>query len=467
MENENKTAAQALSERLSYKKTNFYEKATEEEIRACYEYAPGYMAYLDACKTEREATRYSLAMAEAQGYVPYTFGMKLEVGGKYYYNNRGRNLFLFRIGSEPIDNGIRIVAAHIDNPRLDVKQTPLYEDGGFAFMKTRYYGGIRKYQWVTVPLALHGVVVKQDGTTVDVVIGEDDNDPLIYINDLLPHLGQAQSAQPLGTAIPAENLNLLMGTRPYPGADADPIKLNVMAILNEKYGITEEDFLSADLSAVPAAKARDVGLDRSLIGAYGHDDRVCAYPAMTALFATDDSVHTSLVILADKEEIGSDGDTGMQCDLMVDLMAEIATAMGGNFARMKANSTCLSSDVTACFDPNFADVFDRRNVSMINCGVAMSKYTGHGGKVSTNDASAELVAWIRRCMAKSHVIWQAGDMGKNDVGGGGTVAKYISKHNIPTVDLGVPVISMHSPYEIISKADLYTAHKAFEAFFAY
>lgn len=467
MEETLKTQAQTLAEQLTYKKTNFFEASDAATIQAAYDYAPGYMQYLDNAKTEREATRLSLAMAQAHGYIPYTFGMKLEVGGKYYYNNRGRNLYLFRIGSEPIDNGIRIAAAHIDNPRLDVKQSPLYEDGGFAFFKTRYYGGIRKYQWVTIPLALHGVVVCKDGRTVEVVIGEDPTDPVIYINDLLPHLGQEQSQKPLGSAIPAESLNLLLGTRPYPGAEKDAIKLNILSILHEKYGITEEDFLSADLSAVPAAKARDVGLDRSLIGAYGHDDRVCAYPAMTALFETDVStpVHTAMVILADKEEIGSDGNTGMQCDLMTDLLAEIATSLGGHFATMKANSKCLSADVTACFDPNFPDVFDRRNVSMINCGVAMSKYTGHGGKVATNDAPAEFIAWVRRIMAEAGVIWQAGDMGKNDVGGGGTVAKYIAKHNIEVVDLGVPVISMHAPYEIISKADIYTAHQAFSAFY--
>jgi len=392
--------------------------------------------------------------------------MELKVGGKYYYNNRGRNLYLFRVGSEPINNGIRIAAAHIDNPRIDVKQSPLYEDGGMAFFKTRYYGGIRKYQWVTIPLALHGVVVKADGEVVNVVIGEAPSDPVIYINDLLPHLAQDQSAKPLGKAIPAENLNLLLGTRPYPGLEGgNAIRLNILSMLNEKYGITEEDFLSADLSAVPADKARDVGLDRSLIGAYGHDDRVCAYPSMTALFGTDDSTHTSMVILADKEEIGSDGNTGMQCELMTDLIEEITRALGGNFATVKANSKCISSDVTACFDPNFAEVFDRRNVSMLNCGVAMSKYTGHGGKVGTNDAPAEYVAWIRKIMAEGGVIWQAGDMGKTDVGGGGTVAKYIAKHNIETVDLGVPVLSMHAPIEVVSKADVYTAHQAFEVFF--
>ena len=454
-----------LESKLAYKRTNFYEKSDEATIKAAYDYAPGYMQYLDAAKTEREAVTVSIAMAEAEGYIPYTFGMPLTAGGKYYYNNRGRNLYLFRIGSEPINNGMRIIASHIDVPRIDVKQCPLYEDGGMAFFKTHYYGGIRKYQWVTIPLALHGVVVKADGTVVNVCIGEDPSDPVIYINDLLPHLGRDQSSRPLGSAIPAESLNLLMGTRPYPGGEGgNAIRLNILSILNEKYGITEEDFLSADLSAVPAAKARDVGLDRSLIGAYGHDDRVCAYPSMTALFGTDDSAHTAIVILADKEEIGSEGNTGLQCDLLIDIMQEITAAMGGHFNTVKINSKCLSSDVSACFDPNFPEVFERRNASMLNCGVAMSKYTGSGGKSGTNDAPAEFIAWIRKIMAEAGVIWQTGELGKTDVGGGGTVAKYIANHNIETVDLGVPVIAMHAPYEIISKADLYTAHQAFVAF---
>ena len=458
--------ATELEARLGYKKVNFYEKGDEAAIKAAYDYAPGYMAYLDAAKTEREAVTVSIAMAEKEGYVPYTFGMPLTAGGKYYYNNRGRNLFLFRVGSEPINNGIRIVASHVDVPRIDVKQCPLYEDGGMAFFKTHYYGGIRKYQWVTIPLALHGVVVKADGTVVNVCIGEDEADPVIYINDLLPHLAKDQSAKPLGSAIPAEGLNLLMGSRPYPGLEGgNAIRLNVLALLNEKYGITEEDFLSSDLSAVPAGKARDVGLDRSLIAAYGHDDRVCAYPSLTALFGTDDSTHTAMVILADKEEIGSEGNTGMQSELLTDLISEITSALGGNFSTVKANSKCLSSDVTACFDPNFAEVYERRNSSLINCGVAMSKYTGHGGKSGTNDAPAEFVAWIRKILADAGVVWQAGELGKADQGGGGTVAKFIAKHNIETVDLGVPVIAMHAPYEIISKADLYTAHQAFEAFF--
>ena len=452
---------------LGYKKTNFYEVATPEQIEAAYDYCVGYAKYLDASKTEREAVTTSVAMAEAQGYVPYTFGMQLVKGGKYYYNNRGRSLFLFRIGSTPVQEGIRICAAHIDSPRLDLKQSPLYEDGGFGFFKTRYYGGVRKYQWVATPLALHGVIVKQDGETVKVTIGEDETDPVLYINDLLPHLGQSQNAQPLGSAIPAENLNILLGSRPLEGEESDKIKMNILNLLNQKYGIVEADFLSADLSIVPAAKARDVGLDRSLIGSYGHDDRVCAYPALTALFECPDAARTTMVILADKEEIGSDGDTGMQCELLLDLLYEIAKAFDANFGAMKANSICMSADVTACFDPNFAEVFDGKNVSRINCGICMCKYTGHGGKVATNDASAELVAFIRRIMAKGEVVWQAGDMGKNDIGGGGTVAKYISKHNIPTIDMGVPVIAMHSPFEIVSKADVYTAHKAFVAFYSF
>ncbi len=450
---------------LCYKKTNFYEVATPEQVKAAYDYCVDYAKYLDASKTEREAVTTSIAMAESHGYVPYTFGMEMQVGGKYYYNNRGRALFLFRIGSAPVADGVRICAAHIDSPRIDLKQNPLYEDGGFGFFKTRYYGGIRKYQWVATPLALHGVVIKQDGESVKITIGEDETDPVLYINDLLPHLGQNQNAQPLGTAIPAENLNILLGSRPLEGEESDKIKMNILNLLYEKYGIVEADFLSADLSLVPAAKARDVGLDRSLIGSYGHDDRVCAYPALTALFESDASPLTNMVILADKEEIGSDGDTGMQCELILDLLYEIAQAFGANFGLMKANSKCLSADVTACFDPNFAEVYDSKNVSRINCGVAMTKYTGHAGKVSTNDASAELIAFIRRIMAKGEVIWQAGDMGKNDLGGGGTVAKFISKHNIPTVDMGVPVIAMHAPFEVVSKADVYTAHKAFHAFF--
>jgi aspartyl aminopeptidase len=451
--------------KLLYSKDNFYEKSEASDISAAYDYCVGYCDYLDNSKTEREAVKTSVAMAEAQGYKPYSFGMKIKAGDKYYYNNRDRNLYLFRVGSEDINNGIRIVASHIDSPRLDFKQSPIYEDGGFCFAKTHYYGGVRKYQWVALPLALHGTVVKKDGSKTDIMIGDDATDPVFYINDLLPHLAKDQNAKPLGTAIPAESLNIVLGSRPLSDTEeSSKIKMNVLTILNEKYGITEEDFLSADIFAVPAEKARDVGFDRSLISSYGHDDKVCAYPSLTALFESDDSVHTVMVVLADKEEIGSEGNTGMQCALFTDLLGAISAELGGNLYAVKANSKCLSADVNACFDPNFSEVFESRNSAKINCGITMSKYTGSGGKGGTNDAPAEYVAWIRKIFEENGVIWQAAELGKADQGGGGTVAKFIAKHNIETVDLGVPVIPMHAPYELVSKTDVYTAHKAFLAF---
>lgn len=452
-------------ENLTYKKTNFYEKCSESEIKAAYDYCVGYCDYMDNSKTEREAVKTSIALAEKHGYKPYDFGMPIKAGDKFYYNNRGRNLYLFRIGSEDINNGVRIVASHIDSPRLDFKQVPIYEDGGFCFAKTHYYGGVRKYQWVAMPLALHGTFVKKDGTSIDIKIGDEAGDPVFYINDLLPHLAKDQNAKPLGTAIPAESLNIVLGSRPVSDDEAsDKIKLNVLSLLNEKYGVNEEDFLSADIFVVPAEKARDVGFDRSLISAYGHDDKVCAYPSLTALFESDDSAHTVMVVLADKEEIGSEGNTGMQSALFTDLLGAMTEELGGNLYRVKANSKCLSADVNACFDPNFAEVYESRNAAKLNCGITMSKYTGSGGKGGTNDAPAEYVAWVRKIFEDNGVIWQAAELGKADQGGGGTVAKFIAKHNIETVDLGVAVISMHAPYELVSKTDVYTAHKAFLAF---
>ena len=454
-----------MSNELLYKRTNFYEVADEAEVKSAYDYCEGYKTYLDEAKTEREAVKYSIKLAEEKGYKPYSFGMTMKAGDKFYYNNRGRNLYLFRIGSEDINNGIRIVASHIDSPRLDFKQVPIYEEGGFCFAKTHYYGGVRKYQWVAMPLALHGTVAKKDGTTVDIKIGDEAGDPVFYINDLLPHLAKEQSAKPLGQAIPAESLNILLGSRPLNDTEeSNKIKMNILTILNEKYGIVEEDFLSADILVVPASNASDVGFDRSLISAYGHDDRVCAYPSLTALFESDASEHTLMVVLADKEEIGSEGNTGMQCALFTDIMGAISDAMGGNIYTVKANSKCLSSDVNACFDPNFASVYESMNAAKINCGITMSKYTGSGGKGGTNDAPAEYIAWIRKIYEEHGVIWQTAELGKTDQGGGGTVAKYIAKHNIETVDLGVGVISMHAPYEVVAKADVYTAHKAFLAF---
>ena len=450
-------------ENLIYEKKTVYKRCDKSIIDAAYAYAEGYKNFLDVAKTERESVTEGIRMAEAEGFRPYEFGMAMKAGDKFYYNNRGKNLFLFTIGKEDISNGIRISVAHVDAPRIDLKQVPLFEDGGMGFFKTHYYGGIRKYQWLATPLALHGVIVKADGEAIDICIGEDDSDPIFYINDLLPHLSADYNTKPLGSAVAGEKLNVLIGSV----ADDDSIKHNIMSILNEKYGIIEEDFLSAELSVVPAAKARDIGFDRSLIGAYGHDDRVCAYPALTSIFECADSEHTLMCILADKEETGSDGNSGMQCDVIVDLMNEISVALGGNPALVRANSKCLSADVSACYDPNFSEVFEKNNTPLLNCGVVLTKYTGARGKGGTNDASAEYIGWLRGVMAKDDVVWQTGELGKVDAGGGGTVAKYIANHNIETVDLGVPVIAMHAPCEVISKVDLYETHRAFCAFCKY
>lgn len=461
-----------LSDTLLYQKKSFYEvfKPGAPEREAVQEYAKGYVSYLDASKTERDAVLTSIVLCEANGYKAWNLGEPIAPGDRLYYNNRGKNLFVFSVGSEPINNGIRLIASHIDAPRLDLKPCPVYEDHGMGFLKTHYYGGIRKYQWVTIPLALHGVVVKNDGTVVSVSVGEQESDPIFYINDLLPHLGRADEAKPLGSAIPGEKLNVLVGSMPLyeDGEDkpaADGVKLNILNMLYERYGITEEDFISAELSIVPALKARDVGFDRSMIGAYGHDDRVCSYPALTAMFESNDSIHTRMAILADKEEIGSEGVTGMQCELILDLIDALAAALGGSSAVVRANSKCLSADVTANYEPNFPDVFEIRNAAIINCGVSLAKYTGAGGKSATNDAPAEFVGWIRSVLNRAGVVWQMAELGRVDAGGGGTVAKYLSKHNIDTIDIGVGVTAMHAPYEVIAKADLYEAHRAFCAFY--
>ena len=460
-----KSQGQKMFENLSYSKKNIFEAASSEKIKEIYEYSKGYVSYLDKSKTEREATVEAIKLLVAAGYTEYKLGDKISAGDKKYYNHHGKSLFAFSVGTEDLEkDGIRIIAAHIDSPRLDLKQIPMYEDSGMAFLKTHYYGGVKKYQWTAIPLALHGVVVKLDGTVVDVVIGEDDNDPVFYINDLLPHLAQKQVVEPLGTAISGETLNILIGGLPYDDEDVkDKIKLTALSILNEKYGITEEDFLSAELSLVPAFKSRDIGFDRALIGAYGHDDRVCAYPALTALINST-SPHTVLVVLADKEETGSDGITGMQSDVLVDIIDEISSNLNKNGRVVRSNSKCLSADVSAAYDPNFADVYEKRNSAMLSCGATMNKFTGARGKSSTNDASAEFVGFVRRIFNENGVIWQTAELGRVDLGGGGTVAKYIANHNIETVDLGVPVISMHAPFEVISKADLYSTYEAFMAF---
>ena len=462
---EKKTEGQARYEELAYEKKNYFLTASEEEKKAMFDYAEGYKSFLDAAKTEREACAVAVEMAKKAGFSEYRFGDKLNAGDKKYFVNRGKSIVAFRVGSKNLEeDGMRIIVSHIDAPRVDIKQNPLYEEAGLCFLKTHYYGGIKKYQWTTIPLALHGVVVLKDGTKVEIKVGEDAGDPVFYIDDLLPHLGAEQMAKGGAKIIEGEQLNIVVGSMPYNDEKVEKkIKLTVLNILNEKYGMCEEDFLSAELSAVPAYPARDVGFDRALIGAYGHDDRVCAYPALTAVL-DNGSEHTVLAMLVDKEEIGSEGNTGMQSRIYSDLMEDICEAMGANYRKVRAVSKCLSSDVTAAFDPNFASVYERMNSAIIACGTCMNKFTGARGKSGSNDANAEFVGEVRAMFENEGVVWQTAELGKVDAGGGGTVAKYVANLNIDTVDLGVPVISMHAPWELISKADLYSNYGAFVAF---
>lgn len=454
-----------MKEKLFMARPNVYDELSENARAEMNAFSAEYMHFIDVAKTEREAVIEGMRMLNQAGFKPFEFGDPIEKGGKYYYNNRGKALIAFVIGTENIEKGIRISVAHVDSPRIDLKQCPVYEDGNMAFFKTHYYGGIKKYQWTAIPLALHGVVYRADGSVVDVCIGEDASDPVFYINDLLPHLAKNQMGKTLAEGITGEGLNILIGSEPFKDKDEDQrIKLQMLKLLNEKYGITEADFLSAELTCVPAEKAREIGFDRSLIGGYGHDDRVCAYPALRALLDHQAPEHTLMTILADKEEIGSNGNTGMECVIFVDIIAEIAQALGANERLVRRNSKCLSADVNAAFDPNFAEVYERNNSSFINRGVVLTKYTGARGKSGTSDASAEFVGFVRSIFDKEGVIWQAGELGKVDQGGGGTVAMYVAEKDIDVVDLGVPVISMHAPWEVIAKADLYMTYKAFSAF---
>ena len=453
---------------LAYKRTNVYEIADEKLMKEIFDYAEGYKTFLDEGKTEREVCAFVVKAAEAQGYKPFTFGTKLNAGDKVYYNNRGKNVYLIRVGKKDVaTDGIRIIASHIDSPRIDLKQVPLYEQENIAFAKTHYYGGIRKYQWATIPLALHGAVMLKNGEKLEVRIGEDANDPVFYISDLLPHLAAKQNAKPLGEAIEGEGLNIWLGNIPYTAAENDKdktVKENVLKILHDKYGMVEADFLSAELSLVPAYNAKDIGFDRALIGAYGHDDRVCSYPAYTALFDAETPDHTVMVVLADKEEIGSEGVSGMQCAIFTDLINEIAASFGASSAAVRANSKCLSADVNAGYDPNFPEVLEKQNATYISHGAGVTKFTGARGKSGSSDADAEYVGYLRKLFDENGVIWQTGELGRVDVGGGGTVAKYIANMNIDTIDIGVAVISMHAPYEVVSKADVYETYLAFKAF---
>ncbi len=465
MSNEEKSVGKQLEEKLLIKRSNGLLKVEASETELADAFCEGYMKFLDDAKTEREAVTASIALAEANGFMPYDPNRKYSAGEKVYRNIRGKSLILCVFGRNSLENGVRLLAAHIDSPRLDLKQHPVYESSDLALLKTHYYGGIRKYQWVTIPLALHGVIFKADGSCVTVNIGEDENDPVFTVTDLLPHLAQEQSKRTLADGIKGEELNVLIGSRPFRDDDvSEKIKLNVMKILNEKYGIIEEDFVSAELEVVPAFKAKNVGIDCGLIGAYGQDDRVCAYPALEAILDCDNPEYTAITVLTDKEEIGSVGPTGLNSDYLRHFIESIADGEGVAAYDVIRNSKCLSADVTAAFDPTFSDVLDPRNASYCNYGLAMCKFTGSRGKSGCNDASAEFVAQVRKVFDENNVIWQTTELGRVDLGGGGTVAAYIGNMDIEVVDVGVPVLCMHSPFELTSKLDVYMAYKGFSAF---
>lgn len=455
-----------LKKELFSKKKNAVFVMSEDEIKQADDFCTDYMKFLDSAKTEREAVFESIKLLEENGFKKYNFEDDLNPGDKIYINNRGKAIIAAIIGSDDAEKGFRINAAHIDSPRLDLKQNPLYEDNEIGFFKTHYYGGIKKYQWTAIPLSLHGVIINSKNEKISVNIGEDDNDPVFCVCDLLPHLASQQMKRTLSEGVKGEELNILIGSRPFnDDKESEMVKLNIINILNKKYGIVEEDFISAELEAVPSFKARDIGFDRSMIGSYGQDDRVCAYTALKALLDCNGvPKKTAITVLTDKEETGSDGNTGLNSSYLKYFIFDLAQKLGGNPTQVISASECLSADVNAAFDPTFPDVLEIRNASKINYGVCVTKFTGARGKSGTSDASAEFVARVRNLLDSKNVIWQTGELGKVDLGGGGTVAQYIANLNIDVIDVGVPVLSMHAPFEITSKIDTYMAYKAFKVF---
>ncbi len=435
---------------------------TERELMD--KYCSEYIRFLDNSRTERECVVNAIELAKAEGFTEFVPGMELKPGSRVYYNNRGKALMLAVLGSEPMSRGINIAAAHTDSPRLDLKQLPLYEDSELAFFKTHYYGGIKKYQWTAIPLELHGSIALKSGETLDIVIGRDKSDPIFTVSDLLPHLAGEQMAKKMSEGIKAESMNILIGSAPYDDDGSDRVKLAVLAYLNSQYGIREEDFISAELCAVPAFDVRYLGLDRSLIGGYGHDDRVCTFAELRAILDIKGAPRrTAVCIFADKEETGSDGVSGMKSGAFEWFIHQLCKADGSELDDCFANSLCVSADVTAAFDPNYPDVSEKRNSARLNYGVALCKFTGSRGKSGTNDAPAELVAKIRRILDNNSVQWQMCEMGKVDQGGGGTVAMFMGNRNIDTIDAGVPVLSMHAPYEVVAAYDCYMTYKCMYA----
>lgn len=454
-----------LQEKLAWKFPNIAE-ANPEQIPLAEKFCEGYKEFLDRGKTERECIHTVVAMLEKAGYREIDFSKSYRPGDKVFHVIHEKSILITTFGRKPIKEGVRINGAHIDSPRLDLKPNPLYEKDELSFFKTHYYGGIRKYQWATIPLAMHGVIIRKDGTKVELNLGENPGDPVFCVTDLLPHLSAEQNERKLKDGIKGEELNIVTGSIPYADKEiSEPVKLKALELLYERYGITEKDFMRAEVEFVPAHKACDVGFDRGLVGAYGQDDRVCAYTALMAEIECEDPAFTTITILTDKEEIGSQGNTGMNSNYLYDYIGYLAEMGGASLREVAVNSCCLSADVNAAFDPTFSQVYDPRNSCYVNHGCVLTKYTGSRGKSDANDANAEYMAQVIDIMEQAGVCWQIGEIGAVDAGGGGTIAKYISNLNINVVDLGVPILSMHAPFELAAKLDIYHTYKAFSAFY--
>lgn len=474
MSEEKKTEGQKLEERLSYKRQNVWERVDEEYIKKAFDFCEEYKSFLNASKTEREFAANTEKLAIAAGFRKLedlaASNTRLKPGDKVCFINRKKSAVLAVIGKRPVSEGVNIIGAHIDAPRLDLKQNPLYEDTEMAFFKTHYYGGIKKYQWLTIPLAIHGVVIKGDGTPVEIVIGENEDDPVFSITDLLPHLAREQMQKKMSEAVSGEGLNVLLGSLPFRDDKVkEKVKLTILDILNKRYGIVEEDFQSAELEMVPAQKFRDVGFDKSMVGGYGQDDRVCAYPALRALLDIDTPDRTAVCLLTDKEEIGSMGNTGAQSNLLQDFLANIIALTEDNYSDLKlrsclSKSRMLSADVNAAVDPNYDSVYEKRNATYLGHGIVLQKYGGSRGKYDSSDASAEFVGEIRKLFNDNGIMWQTGELGKVDEGGGGTIAQYAANLGIDVIDCGIAVLSMHSPFEITSKIDIYMSYDAYKVF---
>jgi aspartyl aminopeptidase len=453
---------------LNVKKSGWLE-TNDEKFNKIFEFCNGYMEFLNRSKTEREFAKNAVEVAKANGFEDLNKKEKLNVGDKVYFINRGKSVYFAIIGKQKLENGLHIVGAHIDSPRLDLKPNPLYEDGELAYFNTHYYGGIKKYQWTTIPLSIHGVIIKANGEKITINIGEDENDPIFTITDLLPHLAQEQSSKKLKDAIEGENLDLLVGSIPILDNEAkQKVKLNVLRILNEKYGITEADFVSSELELVPAFKARSLGFDYGMVAAYGQDDKVCSYTALKALMEINEPEKTSICILSDKEEIGSMGNTGMESHVFDYFVSELLNKTGENRVNLLDKVFCyskmLSSDVDAGFDPLYANVSDRNNAGFLSKGITLNKYTGARGKSGASDANAEYVAWVRNLCETNDIKYQVSELGKVDIGGGGTIAYILANKGVDVIDCGVPVLSMHAPYEVTSKFDIYEAYRTYKAF---